>query len=284
MESLYRSLDISRQSFHQHLKKRTGLDKNTQPLIAQIHMLRKEHPRLSCRKMYRILRPGFFGRDRFEQFCFRNGFKLYRKRSYHRTTDSRGITRFDNLLPTRELTGVNQVWVSDITYYRIHERHYYITLIMDLFSRAIVGYSGSTSLYTESTSLVALQQAIKARKPPAGLIFHSDGGGQYYSKEFRQLTEREKFINSMGKCAYDNPHAERLNGTIKNDYLAYYKPSNFHQFTYMLAKAAYNYNHYRPHTSLKEMTPIEFEQRVINKSTTLTKRKKEPKKEKVLLQ
>ena len=190
MELLYKSLGISRQAFHQHCKKARLQSQLAEGLLGQVRRLRAEHPRLSCRKIYRILKPDYLGRDRFEQFCFYHGFKLYRKRSYHQTTNSRGVTRFDNLLPSRELTGINQVWVSDITYYRIGEQHYYITLIMDRFSRAIVGYSASRSLHTHVTTLPALAQAIEIRKPCKGLILHSDGGGQYYSHEFKELTSR----------------------------------------------------------------------------------------------
>jgi putative transposase len=259
MESLYRCLQVSRQAFHQHSKKGSEREKMYQGLIADIRKLRGEHPRLSCRKIYRILRPEQLGRDRFEQLCFENGFKLYRKRSYHRTTDSRGVTRFDNFLAGRELTGVNQAWVSDITYFRISERHYYITLIMDRFSRRIVGYSASDTLQAELTTLPALKQALEMRKPDKGLIFHSDGGGQYYSNEFKYLTARSQFVNSMGKCAYDNPHAERLNGTIKNDYLMYFNPSTLKELIEMLKRAVYNYNNGRPHSSLKGLSPTEFE-------------------------
>lgn len=228
-------------------------------LIDDIRNIRMDHPRLSCRKMYRLLKPDQLGRDRFEQFCFQNGFKLYRKRTYHRTTDSRGVTRFENLLVDQEFTGVNQAWVSDITYYRISERHYYITLIMDVFSRKIVGYSASNTLRAEDTTLAALQQATAVSRPAKGLIFHSDGGGQYYSNEFKQLTSVLGYRNSMGKCAYENPHAERLNGTIKNDYLIYFRPLTFEQLKQMLERTVYNYNNGRPHTSLKGFSPVQFE-------------------------
>lgn len=274
MESLYKCLGLSRQAFHQHCKRAEQQTILSKGLVIDIKKLRADHPRLSCRKMYRMLKPEHFGRDRFEQFCFRNGFKLYRKRSYHRTTDSRGVTRFDNLLQGRELTGVNQVWVSDITYYRIAEQHYYITLIMDRFSRVIVGYSAASTLHTDVTTLPALKQALESRKPGRGLILHSDGGGQYYCKEFKALTSSRELINSMGKCAYENPHAERLNGTIKNDYLAYYRPSNLKELTAMLDRAAYNYNNYRPHTSLKELTPLEFENNTNTAFGTKTKASK----------
>jgi transposase InsO family protein len=284
MEHLYDCIGISRQAFHQQRRKIEQQSMRAQSLVKQIRQLRSEHPRLSCRKIYRILKPDYFGRDRFEQFCFQNGFKLYRKRSYHRTTDSRGVTRFDNLLPTRELTGVNQVWVSDITYYRIGEQYYYLTFIMDRFSRLIVGYSAAGSLHTDVTTLPALTQAVQTRKPGPGLILHSDGGGQYYANEFKELTSSSQLRNSMAKCAYENPHAERLNGIIKNDYLSHYKPTNLKELVVMLTRAVYNYNNYRPHTSLKQHTPVEFERSLINNSTPRTKRKKEPKKEKLLQQ
>jgi putative transposase len=259
MESLYNILRISRQAVHKkEIKQRFVKDKQPH-LISEIRKLRQQHPRLSARKVYRILKPGWMGRDKFESFCFSNGLKLYRKRSYHRTTDSRGVTRFDNLIGSRELTGINQVWVSDITYYRIGERFYYLTLIMDQFSRSIVGYSASKSMHAEQTTVSALSDAIKNREPAQGLIFHSDGGGQYYCNEFKRLTRRSKFLNSMGKCAYENPHAERINGTIKNDYLIYYNPTNFVELRAMLKKAVDNYNNQRPHSSLNELSPKQFE-------------------------
>jgi putative transposase len=106
---------------------------------------------------------------------------------------------------------------------------------------------------------LALRHALKNRQPGKGLILHSDGGGQYYCKEFKQLTSHTELLNSMGKCAYDNPYAERLNGTIKNDYLIHFRPSNLQELTEMLARAVYSYNNHRPHTSLKELSPVEFE-------------------------
>ena len=136
---------------------------------------------------------------------------------------------------------------------------------MDRFSRAIVGYSAASTLHTDVTTLPALKQALESRKPDKGLILHSDGGGQYYCKDFKALTSSRDLINSMGKCAYENPHAERLNGTIKNDYLVHYRPSNLKELTAMLERAAYNYNNHRPHTSLHELTPTQFEK---NTNTT----------------
>jgi len=226
------------------------------PLIAQI---REDHPRMSAREIYRLIQPRQLGRDRFIAFCFHNGYKLEVKRSFHRTTDSTGVIRFDNLIAGWEFTGVNQAWVSDITYYRIGERFYYLTFITDLFSRRITGYNASDNLMTEYTTLPALKMALKQRKPPEGLILHSDGGGQYYSKAFLSLTANYKIKNSMCESVYENPYAERINGTIKNYYLIPYNPQDFNQLKQMLKKAVDMYNLYRPHKSLNGLSPAVLE-------------------------
>jgi len=228
-------------------------------LLVLIIQIREDHPRMSSRQMYRLLNPVHMGRDRFEVFCFANGFKVSVKRAYQRTTNSWGVTRFANLLVGYEVTGVNQVWVSDITYYRIGERFYYLTFILDRYSRFIVGHSASETLLTTSTTLPALQMALKARKLLTNLIIHSDGGGQYYCKDWLKLTRQHQIRNSMCESVYENAHAERINGTIKNDYLAYYSPQNYTELIAMTSKAVLKYNYQRPHQSLGNISPNEYE-------------------------
>lgn len=255
------------------------------PIIMQI---REDHPRLSCREIYFMLKPKYTGRDRFEAFCYRHGFKVENQKNWYRTTDSLGVIRFPNLiLELDELTDVNQVWVSDITYYQIGEAIYYMTFITDLFSRAIVGYCASKSLLTEDTTLRALKMALKTRmiRKDSGLIIHSDGGGQYYSKKFTFLTASYGMLNSMGVDVYENPHAERVNGIIKNDYLIPYQPKNYDELEKMLTKAVNLYNTIRPHKSLKRLAPHVFEKLIntglLTKTWVIDKKKKVTKKEKV---
>lgn len=226
--------------------------------------------------MYRLLQPVHLGRDRFEAMCFEHGFKVSVKRSYHRTTNSLGVTRFENLLQDYELTGVNQVWVSDITYYRIEEKFYYLTFIMDMYSRFIVGHSVSTNLSTPNTTIAALGRALKRRKVRSGLIIHSDGGGQYYCKEWLSLTRNQKMQNSMCESPYENAHAERINGIIKNDYLAGYGPASWDQLLAMTKKAVEKYNYEKPHGALGQLSPNQYEQL----STREQKEKKNQKKKK----
>ena len=259
MNQIFRYIGYPKQAFHQKLNRQLHQQEYHALLLPLIEELREEHPGVSSRNLYLILQPEKMGRDKFEALCFENGFKLSRPKAYKRTTDSSGVIRFPNLIQGREFSNINQVWASDITYYEIGGKYYYLTFILDLFSRSIVGYAVSKRLLTVQTTLPALQMAIKNRNPPPGLIFHSDGGGQYYCSEFLKLTEANKISNSMCDIVFENAHAERVNGTIKNQYLKGYDPKGYEALEQMTARAIFNYNNIRPHDSLKKLSPIQFE-------------------------
>lgn len=262
MNSIYRSIGISKQGFHQWMDGHMQALEEEQQLIPLILQIRQVHPRMGAKTLYSLIRPCTMGRDKFEQLYFKNGFKIEKKRAFHKTTNSLGVTRFDNLIAAIELTDVNQVCVSDITYYRIEERFYYLTFIMDLFSRYIVGFSASVNLLTEHTTIPALKMALRARRPPAGLIIHSDGGGQYYSKKLLYITNKYHLQNSMCESVYENANAERINGTIKNDYLIPYNPQSYEDLQQKLKKAVYMYNCHRPHKALNTRSPQQFEKKL----------------------
>jgi putative transposase len=124
---------------------------------------------------------------------------------------------------------------------------------MDAFSRYIVGYSVSSRLTTEQTTLPALQMLLRYRrgKLKPGIIFHSDGGGHYYDKEFIALTKKYKFKNSMCEYAYETGKAERINGIIKNNYLKHQEIRNLDQLQKALDRSVSLYNKERPHKNLK---------------------------------
>ena len=230
-------------------------------LVTQI---RKDHPTMSCRAMYHKLKPAHLGRDKFEKFCKDLGYSSKREKNMRRTTDSSGVIRFDNLLEQVVLTDINQAYASDITYFDINDRFYYLTFIMDCYSRRILGYSVAERLTTEQTTLPALIQAIHTRRKslPPGVIFHSDGGGQFYDKEFLKITAQYRFANSMCEFAYQNGKAERLNGIIKNNYLKHMDCSTKSKLMKNLDRSVYLYNEQKPHKSLKYSTPIEFENKL----------------------
>lgn len=240
--------------------------------------LRSDHPKMGAEKMYIKLSPEYMGRDRFYEFYRDKGFVIYQKRNFMRTTDSNGTIRFPNLVDGLKLTHANQVWVSDITYFEMGGRFYYITFIMDLYSRYIVGHSVSKRLLTTQTTIPALREALKQYKGDAKIILHSDGGGQYYSHEFLQLSQK-RIINSMALEVYENAHAERVNGIIKNEYVSPWNPTTFPGLLKSVDKAVHNYNYCRPHRSLSFSTPAEvyngFQQN--SKFSTKEKRSKKEK-------
>lgn len=223
---------------------------------------REDHPGMSLRDAYYVINPSGIGRDKFEHYLQSLGFGVGKKKSYHRTTNSNGVIRFPNLIERIKLTRVNQAWVSDITYYQMAGTFCYLTFIMDLYSRRILGYSVSTTLLTTHTTIPALLMAFKTRENNVhpGLIIHSDGGGQYYCKAFTELTKSAKMLNSMGKTVYENPYAERINGIIKNNYLVYYSPINYKDLKKKTKKAVMMYNQQKPHSALNRLSPLQFEE------------------------
>jgi transposase InsO family protein len=134
---------------------------------------------------------------------------------------------------------------------------------MDLHSRRIVGFSCSENLLTENTTLPAMKMALKSRSIKSSLILHSDGGGQYYCKEFIELIRSHSIESSMAETVYENAFAERLNGLIKNDYLRHYCPLTFSELKKELARAVRNYNS-KPHSELNRLSPIEWEMKCGN--------------------
>ncbi len=265
MNTFYKCIDYSKQSVHQLLDKLMKQNETIGFLTKIIADIRKDHPTLSCRAMYYKISPRNMGRDKFERFCYESGFMIDHKINYIRTTNSLGVIRFDNLLEGLILTNINQAFSSDITFFEIEGIFYYITFVIDCFSRRILGHKASKSLTTEQTTLPALRNAIVARRDKLDkyIIFHSDGGGQYYDKEFIKLTEKYHFRNSMCEMAYENGKAERVNGIIKNNYLKHYQINSFEELIKKLDRAVYLYNNERPHKSLKYQTPIYFEKELL---------------------
>ncbi len=261
MNEIYQAMGISKQAFHQwkaRQAEKSGMLLNIDHIIQQV---RKDHPRMGVREIWRKMEIDSIGRDAFEREAFARGYRIKRKRNFRKTTNSYGVTRFENLIQGKQLTGLNQVWVSDITYYDLTDRFYYLTFIMDLFSRKIIGKSISKGLRTEETTIPAIQEAIRRRRilrKGKRTIIHSDGGGQYYDKQFLQLTRKHNLENSMCYTSYENPHAERVIGTLKNDYIYPYRPKTFEQLIHQTQRACRNYNN-RDHSSLEKKSPNAFE-------------------------
>jgi transposase InsO family protein len=216
---------------------------------------------MCVRDMYYKVSPTDLGRDTFEAICRQEGLLSKRPKNWCKTTDSNGVIRFVDLRKDLVVTAMNQLWQSDITYYMLGDRFYFITFIQDTFTKVIVGHQTSTGLSTEATTLVALKMALARYKhcDLRGLIFHSDGGGQYYDKGFVDLTNKMELRNSMCEYAWENGMAERLNGVIKNNYLKHRTIQNFEDLVKEVDRSVSLYNNDKPHATLKRKTPVQVE-------------------------
>jgi putative transposase len=253
------------------LKRRKYKYEEQEQLIPLINEIRGDHPRMSARDIYLKLQPSCMGRDQFERFCMDSGYRIKRLKDFRVTTNSLGVTRFANKIKDLRVTRVNQVFVSDITYFDLGSETRYLTFIMDLFNREVVGYSESDNLRTENTTIPALHRLVKLRGKAnlKGAIIHSDGGGQYYCNDFKALTKELEMINSMTEeKVYENAHAERLNGIIKNNYLYPYGPTNVTSLRRLLGKAVYMYNTEKPHKALRKLTPVMFKSTIDNEDNS----------------
>ncbi len=255
-------MNISKQAVYKILQ-RANKKQDIIHLVKDIVLeFRNVHPTMGVRDIYYKKQPCFVGRDKFEELCKLAGLIIKRKKRFIHTTDSSGVIRFDNLIKNLEITRINQVWQSDITYYMINGRFYFITFIIDAFSRVIVGYSVSKRLTTEQSVIAALKKALKFRKGEdlSDLIFHSDGGGQYYAKEFIDVTKN--FKHSMCVAPWENGKAERINGVIKNNYLSYRTITNYETLVKEVDRSVYLYNYEKPHCKLQRKSPISFEKSI----------------------
>ena len=133
-----------------------------------------------------------------------------RKRKFVVTTDSQhGLAVYPNLAPTLALDGVNQLWVADLTYIRLNEEFVYRAVLLDAYSRRVIGWRLGTGL-DQSLPLAALRMALAKWRPRPGLVHHSDRGAQYASQAYTQWLAQHQMRISMSRKAnpYDNPRCE----------------------------------------------------------------------------
>lgn len=185
------------------------------------------------------------------------------KRRFIRTTDSEhDFHVYPNLLPGTTITDINQVWVADITYIRLLTGFVYLAVILDVFSRRVVGWSISKSLNHQLT-LDALEVALERRNPEPGLIHHSDRGVQYACNEYVDLLKKHKIQISMSAKGnpYDNAFAESFIKTLKYEevYLWEYESivDVLERIPHFIDEV---YNKKRVHSGIKYLPPEEFEE------------------------
>jgi putative transposase len=183
-------------------------------------------------------------------------------RAFLVTTDSdHGLEVYLNLASRMKLTGINQLWVADITYIRLQQEFVFLAVVLDAFSRKMVGWALGRTLVA-GLPIAALQQAIAQRQPPPGLVHHSDRGVQYACGDYSQVLQKHQMIASMSRPAnpYDNASCESFIKTIKREevYANQYRDME-HLFANIKLFIEQYYNRCRLHSALGYRTPEEFE-------------------------
>ena len=261
---LCKALHLSRATFYRHRQAGQPADPDVE-LRDQIQRLALEFPAYGYRRITaQLQREGVtVNHKRVLRLMREDNLLCLRRRRFVLTTDSdHGLPVYPNLVPTLTVTGINQLWLSDITYVRLLHEFIYLAVILDGFSRRCIGWALNRHL-DASLTIAALQQALDHRTVASGLVHHSDRGVQYASQRYTELLKAHGIAISMSRRGnpYDNAFAESFIKTLKyeevylNDYECFADAyASIEQFLEDV------YNHKRLHSALGYRPPAEFEQ------------------------
>jgi len=256
---------MSRQNFYKQRSQRGRREVDERLIVELVARERSIQPRLGGRKLLHMLSADLLlagvqiGRDRFFEVLRDHELLIHRKTRSPRTTDSRHRMRvYENLLAELELSGPHQALASDITYLRTESGFVYLCLVMDAFSRTIVGFDCSDTLEREG-ALRALGQALRQLPADHAAIHHSDRGSQYCCGDYVAKLKKAGVGISMTQVnhCYENARAERLNGILKQEYGLDARFASKAEARRAVKEAVLLYNHRRPHQSLAYATPMQ---------------------------
>jgi putative transposase len=185
-----------------------------------------------------------------------------RRRKFAVTTDSRhDLPVYPNLARSMEVTGINQLWVADITYIRLRSEFVFLAVVLDAYSRRVIGWSLGRTLEAQ-LAITALRMALIARQPPAGLVHHSDRGVQYACHDYTDMLKQHSAKISMSRKGnpYDNAACESFMKTLKYEEVYRMEYRDFHDARASVGEFLGRvYNERRLHSALGYVPPAEFE-------------------------
>lgn len=247
---------------HRHAKKEKVVELKLAILMRHL-FIESRHSLGSRQMMKRLQKEGHaIGRFKTRRMMRALGLVIKRRHRYIHTTDSKHQDPVaDNVLNRAfKPQAKNQVWTTDITYLWTNQGWIYLAVVIDLYSRRVVGWHIDSQM---NTALVmrALIMAIALRSPPKGLIHHSDRGAQYTSYAYQQLLAQSGMICSMsrkGNC-WDNAPTERFFGSLKREWTTGMNYQSRKACIQDIKQYIDYYNSIRLHSTINDMTPIEFE-------------------------
>lgn len=257
---------LTRQAYYQNNWEAVSTTIDEEIIIQKVKEVRNTHPRIGARKILEMIKPFLnennikMGRDALFTLLSINQLLIRKRKRRIQTTNSyHWLRKHPNLIKGFVPSQPNQLWVSDITYWKINTgEHLYISFITDAYSRRIVGYHVAETLETIET-IQALQMALSAldAERPLQLIHHSDRGLQYCSGAYVNLLHNYGILISMTEKGdpLENAIAERINGIIKGEYLETYEINNVKQAKKLLSDVVDLYNSQRPHMSISNLPP-----------------------------
>lgn len=258
---------ITRQAYYQNGWRSIDTTIEEELVLKEVLSIRKNHPRMGTRKLYEKIQPFLvehsikMGRDlMFDLLASHNLLVKKRKRRIFTTQSYHWLRKYTNLIRDFAPTAPNQLWVSDITYWKIRGTHFYISFITDAYSHKIVGYHVAETLEAIE-SIHALKMAIASLRNesilPFQLIHHSDRGLQYCSYDYVKILQDNKIRISMTESGdpLDNAIAERVNGIIKDEYLNQKVTHDIRHALLNLNSVVKLYNEDRPHMSIGNLYP-----------------------------
>ena len=265
LERFCRLLGVTRQALYQRRWRLQQITVEAELIIQQVMDIRKRHPIIGTRKLYLMLQPFLLehaikmGRDKlFELFAEYKLLVRSRKRRISTTQSYHRFHKYPNLIRDMQITRKNQLWVSDITYYKMMGKFAYISLVTDTYSHKIIGYHVAETLEVVH-SLKALQMAINSTGSPGEYetTHHSDRGVQYCCAEYVSLLNDNAIRISMTEKGdpLENSIAERVNGIIKGEYLTQHRFKSIVELEAKLKEVISLYNNERPHLSCSMLAP-----------------------------
>jgi putative transposase len=257
---------VSGRSFYRSLQERHPAEEETEvrSVIQQIALqhrrrygyrritaeLRRRGMRVNHKRVVRIMRED-------------NLLALQPNRFKITTNSNHKFEIYLNLAARMKLTGINQLWIADITYIRLKAEFVYLAVILDGFSRKVVGWALDRTLAMQLT-VGALEQAIERRQPQPGLVHHSDRGLQYARAEYIAILEKHHMVPSMSRPAnpYDNASCESFIKTLKREEIYAHKYEDLEQLRANIEEFIEEYyNRQRLHSALGYRSPEEFERK-----------------------